>query len=251
MIWWYGYFTTDPYYLKGEQHDDGRSSCFKTNDVFLVSESLLGLFGLLAYRGKSASAGPVLIGGLATALIPKLDNGAEFEAGLTGLKLKVAEASNVLDGLRKLAIVTSRSLIDIQVNAGVLGGASAKDRDRLKTNVVEVLASIGVGQAAIDQVSSEDRNRSLSEYFYGIQKHILNVTHPMNSSSVYDYEGEFNGIIKAFPPSPAAIEGYLLEHKFGDEFTAKALDEYRYYLEHEKHRDVSFWAERDNWPTNP
>ncbi len=74
------------------------------------------------------------------------------------------------------------------------------------------------------------------------------VTHSTDITAVILMQTEFNDILKTFPPAPKMVEEYLSSHSFADSFTSKALDEYRYYLEHGEHRDIKFWSDRDSWP---
>jgi hypothetical protein len=209
---------------------------------------LFGLFAFLSYQKKIASAFVVLLGVALSGGFLYLDHISEIAATATSLTIKVREASDALIGLRKVAALTGSALINLDAQSGTLGGDSANHRDQLREQVLETLRSIGVDEATMKQVGSESRNRDISDYVWGIISHVGNCVLAQTRQSEWMVDVQ-KGWQQEWPPSPDHIQNSLEKYGVHDDFTTKALDEYRYFLRTDEHRDVQFWHDRDSWPT--
>ncbi len=213
---------------------------------FIVATCLFSLVGVLAYQ-KKTGAFVALSGAILSTSFVYLDHISEIAATATSLTIKVREASDALVGLRKVAALTGAALINLDAQSGAIGGDSANHRDHLKQQVLEALQAIGVDEATIRKVADEDRNWNLGDYVWGIENHVL------SCGLVQARRSEWQNDVRelGFPPSPDAIQKLLDKYAVHDEFSSKALDEYRYYVKTGEHRDLQFWRDRDSWPTEP
>lgn len=216
---------------------------------FITAIILFLLLAVLAYQKKAGGAFVVLLGAVFSAFFVYLDHISKIAATTSSLTIKVHEASDALVGLRKLAGLTGAALINLDAQSGMVGGDAANHRDQLKQQVLETLRSIGVDETMIKQVENQDRSRNLGDYIWGIKNHVSFCVLAQAHSS--EWNNEFGDLMNGWPPGPDAIQKLLDKYHVHDEFTSKALDEYRYFLQTGVHRDEKFWHERDSWPTDP
>jgi hypothetical protein len=162
-----------------------------------------------------------------------------------------AAGTDALVGLRKLAALTGAALINLDSQSGMLGGDPANHRDQLTQQVLETLESIGVDKQTRKQVASAARNRDIGDYVFSIQGHAVDCVLP--PARQIEWLKDMQYVEKGWPPSADAIQKLLDKYDVHDEFTGKAVDEYRYYIYMEtgEHRDAQFWRDRDSWPTSP
>lgn len=66
-----------------------------------------------------------------------IDRVAEISVSARGLAIKVREASDALAALKRLAALMGRVVINLDANAGAIGGNSAEHRDQLKQQVLD------------------------------------------------------------------------------------------------------------------
>jgi hypothetical protein len=152
------------------------------------------------------------------------------------------ETSDALVGLRRLAALTGTAVIQLEANAGALGGIPAKQRDQMKREVLETLKATGVDNSTIGQVESSDRDRDIGDLVGGILFHARQC-----GKDEPGWITDTQEMYKAWPPSVEAMQRLLDKYSFHDAFTDKALDEYRYFMATGKHRDPKSWADRDVW----
>jgi len=217
--------------------------------LFVVGVGLFALTGLLAYQKKTAAAFVVLLGAIFSVAFLYLDHISEIAATATSLTIKVREASDALIGLRKVAALTGEALISLDAENGTIGGTPAIERDQRKQQVIEIMKSIGVDEATIKHTGEADRNRSLTDYASGILSHAQNCV--LSQARQSNWQKDFNEMAAGWPPSPDTLQKLLDRYDVHDEFTNKALDEYRYFATNGEHRDAQFWRDRDSWPMFP
>jgi hypothetical protein len=213
---------------------------------FFVAIGLFALLGVLAYQKKTGGAFVALLGAVLSASFGYLDHISEIAATATSLTIKVREASDALVGLRKVAALTGAALINLDAQSGSIGGDTANHRDQLKQQVLETLRSIGVDEAMVRQVADEDRNRNLADYVWGINNHVEYCA--LIQARQSEWQNDFGAL--GWPPSPDSIQKLLDKYDVHDEFTNKAVDEYRDFVRTGEHRDAQFWSDRDSWPTD-
>lgn len=141
---------------------------------FVIAIILFGLLAVLGYQGKTVPAFVVLLGAVLSSTFVYIDHISEIAATATSLTIKVREASDALNGLKKLAVVTGQAIISLDSKVGAIGGDPAADRERRKEQVLDVLRSLNLDQQSLTQVANSDRERNLSDYAAAIMNRVYN-----------------------------------------------------------------------------
>jgi hypothetical protein len=216
---------------------------------FLVSIGLFGLLAVIAYQKKTAPAFVILVAAVFSAFFVYLDHISEITATATSLRIKVREASDALTGLKSLALLTGKTLINLDAQRGSIGGPKASDHDQMKQQVIDTLRSIGLDNEAIGAVNEGDRDVDIRWLVWAINMRIVVCVLHGHQKDQEEWNIEFNKAMQNSALPPDAIQTLLTKFYINDGFASKALDEYRYFINNGRHGDAHFWAERDNWPT--
>jgi hypothetical protein len=220
---------------------------------FWIAIVLFGLLGLLAYQKKAMSAFVVLLGAVFSSAFLYLDHISEIAATATSLTIKVREASDALVGLRKLAVLTGESIINLDSKVGAIGGESAVNRDRLKEQVLDVLRSINIDSQTLEKVANSDRDRNLSDYLAAVMNRVHNcvIGQGMQQSEWNEEWVKIDETPSAWPPSPEALRLLVNKYKITDSFALRIVAEYEHYFNTGQHQDLPFWNARETWPMFP
>lgn len=219
---------------------------------FVIAIILFGLLAVLGYQGKTVPAFIVLLGAVFSSTFVYIDHISEIAATATSLTIKVREASDALNGLKKLAVVTGQAIISLDSKVGTISGDPAADRERRKEQVLDVLRSLNLDQQSLTQVANSDRERNLSDYAAAIMNRVYNCG--LLSGGRSEWNMEFVNLqttANSWPPSPEQLKSIVTKYKITDDFVLKIIDEYDYYFKTGDHKDMQFWRARETWPTQP
>jgi hypothetical protein len=214
---------------------------------FFVSITLFALLSLLAYKERLKASIAVLAGAVLAACFVYVDHVSKIGASLTQVTIKLREASDGLLGLRKLALLTGKTLIQVDSRVGAIGGDTATNRDQLKADVVSTLTFIGIDQNSINEVKNLDReavNIGVSKC-YTLSRSILHIGSKPDTRMD---DGSANGKLSKGIRNVSRLLDKFAAH---DSFTDRALAGFSYYFNTGEHKDVEFWRDRDRWPVNP
>lgn len=200
--------------------------------------------------GAAQLTAAIVAAGLA-ALIGNFQHLKRFKASATGIEAEtrevITQAKTTLRELHELAAAFGSLLVDIIIGAGRWAGpGTAADQDAQKARVIEALRTSGVPSERIAEIEGADRRWVIIDYVNGI------LNRKTHSRLRPEQLPEWEAFIKTFSggfdrPAPDKIQEFLERLGLLDARTRELIQDYRYYLEHGRHRRPDEWARRDRW----
>ena len=195
---------------------------------------------LLLFKKPTSVFVLVLAAGLAGAL-SRWDSLETVKVTADSLELKVREASNVLDGLRKLSIFTGDRLVELY------SGTVPSYRDRVNAEVLGVFHDTGVGQAAIDDLNARIRQEDEIDYSNGIWMKAGSLDQALVKALVVETDK-----IKPLPNNRIyftvdELQSAIDHAGIHDAKIDRILTDWHNFERTGVHSDLDLWNHRDRW----
>lgn len=169
--------------------------------------------------------------------ISNFDKIAEIKASLSGLEIKakniVDKAQATIEQLRELAKKITTVQLALMVRSW---GYPCDEMEQDKDTILKALTDLEISKEEQDAILDYDWNGEvLSRYVICITGGSLI---PSNCSKVEHAEWQE---MRNNPPSPHVIENFLVKIGCLTEERRELLEDYKYFIEHKKHRRRHIW----------
>ncbi len=214
--------------------------------VLLVGMVFLAGFDLRAAATASGVAGLVLL------LFANLDKLKLFRLSAKGIEAETREVKQVVEQARVtlaqvqlLSVVVARVVLLLVQQTGRLGGIPDEDAERIRSEVLATLDKLHLPRDVQDAIQADWHRLIIGDYCL----HILGSPELPRGISPEQTE-EWKAIRRrghtATVP-PEEVENWLRSAGKLTPFRVALLEDYRYYLQHRKHRRPEVWKQRDRW----
>lgn len=160
-------------------------------------------------------------------------------------KETVVEAKATLIQVQKLATQTVGSVLDGVQMAGRLNGYSEHDKEMLKVKLLSSLDELNISKEEQRKMLEKHWDRYIfKDYTFMINDgtHLIKDLSPESRKELHELtEGGMTHI-----PSPNEMQTVLERANALTEKRKELLEDYRYYIQHHKHRRPSVWNNRYN-----
>jgi len=126
----------------------------------------------------------------------------------------------------------------------VWGGDSDEEAEQIKNSVLDVLGEVGIDGTENPQILDEWHRIVMFDYSLYLTG---GFTIPDNASS--EIMTKWNNLRRDFVDmaTPEEIREFLVEFNFMNDELNERIEDYKYYIEHKRHRRPEDWADRQNW----
>ena len=215
--------------------------------VFLMVV-LVCLTGFLCYQNKQASAIIALAAFALCGCFGRLELISSITAGASKLEIKLRETQGDVEQLKQIASLLAQSIVDMDRYSGAIGGLPASVRDQHRADILRMLSIANVSLDTISSLEQKNREHDMLEYNWAIDRYVSYKLSGPNSAQSKAWIAECRKIPGTLTPDQIADIFSRLSIK--DEFAARLLVDYRYFVDNGKQKEPQFWADRDHWPGN-
>lgn len=205
--------------------------------------------GVLCYQRKIASAFVLVVAASLAGVFGQIDHISEVSASASQLTFKVREASDVLDQLKGLAVISANSLIQEDENAAVISLGNAVDRDHLREDILGLLANLHVDKQDTQKLADSIKVAVCKEFAQDIINFVITEPNviPQNKT-IFAYHDYAMLSVKYDKIPPELLRDLLKKYDVSDPFAKRLMDGYDFFFKNGFQQDVAFWAGRDTWP---
>lgn len=206
---------------------------------------LIGFICWLIWSDKGP-AWPLLIPACLLFLTANLDKLARFRVSTEGLEAEtrevVREAKDTLSELRDLASLVAANTLSLIQQSGRLGGYSDEEKDLRRIEIEDLLRKLGINQSKMDSILDEWHRFVEHDYrHYALGKGLLEKDIPLPAQAEWE-RLRGGGITRIAQPDE--IERFYLDAGILTDERREVITDYRYYIQHKRHRRPEVWARR-------
>jgi hypothetical protein len=217
----------------------------------LITGGLLCIVFMIVF-GFMRSWQQSLISGGAGVLLLFFSNLRYIAKGTISVKGIELETRQLLDEtratiteLRDLAALVASVALSLVKRSGRLGGYEDAEQDKIRAEVLALLAKLKVDQSKIDQAQADWHTFVKFDYVHDILggSRLLPDLTPAQHEQVRKLKGR--GLVDIAPPDQ--LEAFFSAIDRLDDWRKELIEDYRYYIKNNTHRRPEIWSDRENW----
>ena len=165
-----------------------------------------------------------------------------------GNKIKLREVKSTIDELKQLAELNVSALLEIIQTQIRLGGFPEGKKEEVFAKTTDLLKNLGFCKKEINRIQSRWHYWIEMDYVHCIT-HSSNINHPeVPDASHKKWHTKREEILtRRDSIKPNDLRGIFGDINGYTESVKTAIDDFEYYKEHKKHRNLERWEKRNDW----
>jgi len=213
-----------------------------------IGAAILSATVLFTIRGKLKGHAPwaCLLCAFLSFIFANVDKIDNFKASPNGFQAQMKQVQTVLDdtkatveSLRELATMVASLQVDMLASQG-RWDPDLPHQDQQKEQLLDNLKNLGLTPKQLEKVETADSSWIMRDYAFGVLMPLSGSDHEKAAA----YEKAFS---EGRRPTPDECEELLNRFHIDDAEHKELLEDYRYYIQHQKHRRPDVWHNRLTW----